>query len=288
MIHSAAPTILASGREDPGTSALDGALTAEREETKFQIRSARVQRFVHSLLKHVKPHRFVGKGANRLPDAQHYSTTIYLDTPSHSLLRAAAQDAGNNLKIRAREYYDLHSSLAELATDPAQIVHYQPFVWFELKRRLGDKTFKHRLRLAKDDVASFFRGKLTPPLKTDDEARDLAAIRDVLAGLGEPLSASVLVNYRRLAFQDPEGALRVTLDLDLSFYAAPTDLWTRKLALVRGTFGTPARIEPGVLLEIKLRGPQPAWLSQALLEAEATPEHRGKFVRAGRVVHGAP
>ncbi len=286
MTPSAAPKLLAQGREDQGTGALDSALTAEREETKFQIQDAYIQRFVQQLVQHVKPHRFVGEGANRLPDAQHYSTTIYLDTPSHALLRAATRDVGNNLKIRAREYYDLHSSLAELATDPSQIVHYQPFVWFELKRRVGDRTFKHRLRLPKSNVAAFFRGELTPNLHAEEERRDLAAILDVLNELGEPLSASVLVNYRRLAFQDAAGALRVTLDVDLSFFAAPADLWERKHALVRGTFGAPARVEPGVLLEVKLRGPQPAWLARALLEAHATPEHRGKFVRAGKVVHG--
>lgn len=269
-----------------GTLARDGALTAEREETKFQVQSARAQRFIRALLPHVKPHRFVGKGANRLPDAQHYSTTIYLDTQDHALLRAACGDSGNNLKLRAREYYDLHSSLTELATDPAQIVHFEPFVWFELKRREGDKTFKHRLRLPKADVPAFFRGSYAPELDSEAARQDLHAIQRFMGALDAPLDASVLVNYRRLAFQDDSGALRVTIDLDLSFYAAPEDLWTRTHALVRGSFGPPRRVEPGVLVEIKLRGPEPAWLSEALAEAQATPEPAGKFVRAGRVVYG--
>jgi hypothetical protein len=270
----------------PGTRPGD-AITGSREETKYQVESARVPALVRRLLEHLQPHRFVGEGANPLPDARHYSTTIYFDTASHTLLRAARREENHNIKLRAREYYDLHSSLAELATDPLQMVKYRPWLWFELKRRLGDHTFKHRVRLDKAAVPGFFRGEFEPPAESEEERADIAAIRSQLLRLSEPLSASVLVNYRRLAFQEADDSLRVTLDLELAFYAAPVDLWSRQQALLRGSFGVARRVERNALIEVKRRKAVPAWLTDALLEARAQPEHAGKFVRAGQAVHGA-
>jgi hypothetical protein len=260
-------------------------ITASRAELKYQIDGTRVADFLGGVLKHLRPHRFRGEGVSTLPDAHHYSTTIYFDTPSRALLEASRRDFCRNYKIRVREYYDLHSSLTELATDPTQIVRYQPWLWFELKRRHGDHTTKHRLRLPKAEVPGFFRGASSLAPTSVDERADLAAIQAAMDELGEPLEASVLVNYRRLAFQDATETLRVTLDLELAFYAPPEDLWTRERALVRGTFGTPRERARNGVLEIKHRGPLPAWLSDALARAQVEPEQSGKFLRAGRAVY---
>jgi len=96
-------------------------ITASRAELKYQIEGTRVADFLGRVLEHLRPHRFRGEGASALPGAHHYSTTIYFDTPSRTLLEASRRDLSSNFKIRAREYYDLHSSLAELATDPDQV-----------------------------------------------------------------------------------------------------------------------------------------------------------------------
>ena len=56
------------------------------------------------LQKHLPLHRFTGAGANRLPDAHHYVTTIYFDTPSSLHYRTATTDTEHNIKVRAKEY----------------------------------------------------------------------------------------------------------------------------------------------------------------------------------------
>jgi hypothetical protein len=169
----------------------DERLTADREETKYLIPPVRWQVLAAELSSRLPGHRFTGEGANRLPDPHHYVTTIYFDTPSRALFRTAAATPDRNIKVRAKEYYDLHPSLAEIATDPDQIVHYQPWLWFEVKRRDGARTSKRRFRLPKRDVAQFFaEGRVTPEaLELTEGAENLGEVVETCQRFGEPLSA---------------------------------------------------------------------------------------------------
>jgi len=262
------------------------AITADREESKYLLPRTVLASFLRAVGARLPLHRFVGQGANLLPDAEHFVTTVYFDTPTHAQLCAANADVEHNVKIRAREYYDLHCSLAELATDPSQIVRYQPWVWFEIKRRIGGRTQKQRFRMAKREVPSFFQGQHAAFREGAELDEELAGIVAYLHTLEEPLVPSCLVNYQRVAFQDASDNLRITVDLDVGFYEPPSDLWTRTQALVRGTFGPAKAVERHALIEVKRRGEQPAWLAQALASAELSATSYSKFARAGKAVHG--
>lgn len=262
------------------------AITADREESKYLLPRSSLSCFLRAVGERLPLHRFVGQGANVLPDPEHFVTTVYFDTPSHAQLRAAHADVEHNVKIRAREYYDLHCSLAELATDASQIVRYQPWVWFEIKRRDGGRTQKQRFRLTKSEVPSFFRGEHPAFERRESELDpELAGIVAYRRTLSEPLVPSCIVNYQRVAFQDESDALRITIDLDIGFYAPPADLWTRSQALVRGTFGAPCMVERHALVEVKRRGEPPPWLVQALTASRMEATSYSKFARAGNAVH---
>ena len=110
----------------------DAAITAERVETKYLVSPSELSALTRQIGAKLEPHRFTGESANRLPGAQHFVTTIYFDTARLTYFSAAKSSQHSNLKIRAKEYYDLHPALAELATDPEQILRYQPWLWFEL------------------------------------------------------------------------------------------------------------------------------------------------------------
>ncbi len=264
----------------------DERMTAEREETKYLVPPTCWQALIAELSLRLAGHRFTGEGANRLPDPHHYVTTIYFDTPSRALYRAAATTPDDNLKVRAKEYYDIHPSLAEVATDPAQIAHYQPWLWFELKRRDGTRTSKRRFRLPKRDVAQFFtEGRVTPEaLALAGEDESLRNVAETCRSVGEPLSAVCLVNYRRLSWQSDEAELRVTFDRALASFAPPVDLWGRRHALARDVLGRPAAQEVSGVLEVKSRGATPAWLGGCLDQIGAKPASFSKFVLASRAV----
>lgn len=271
-------------------SAADASITAERDETKYLLPAATAMMLQAELARRLPAHRYTGERANTLSGAQHFVTTIYFDTPSHHHLNAALHDPAHNVKLRAKEYYDLHSSLAEVATSVSQIVRDQPWLWLELKRREGRRTHKRRVRLAKADAAQLFGHAgaaagvdLSGVFTHDEDAREIAAYR---ASLAEPLVISCLVSYRRLSFQDTRGELRVTLDTELAYFAEPEGVWSTRAPLVRTRLGSPRGREARAVLEVKARAGVPAWLSDALANARSQPEPFSKFAAAARVVHG--
>ena len=268
-------------------------MTAEREETKYLVRARAVgDASPRSCRADCRRTASRARARTGCPDAHHYVTTIYFDTPSRTLFRAAASTLDHNVKMRAKEYYDLHPSLAEVATDPAQIVRYQPWLWFEIKRRDGTRTLKQRFRLPKRDVAQFFaEGRVTPDALTLAEAaraRACATSLETCRALGEPLSASASSTTAGCPGSRTKAELRVTFDRGLASFAPPADLWARRQALVRSALGAPAAQEPSGVLEIKRRGAMPAWLGELLARVGAAPVPFSKFVTAARAVeaHG--
>jgi hypothetical protein len=272
----------------------DHGITADRQEVKYRVDGDRLDELLAALTLRLPRHRFTGEGANGLPDPQHFVSTIYFDTPSRALYRAACVDGDHNVKLRVREYYDLHPSLVELATDPSQIVRYQPWVWLELKTRDLDRATKQRIRLRKRDVPRFLASadgadhvdgidSVAAPGGGDDAA---LAIAETCRQTGEPLSASCLVNYRRFSWQTPDGALRITVDRDLAFFAPPADLWQREQTLLRSTLGPVRGRDAGGLVEIKHRAALPAWVAQTLAAVAARAVSFSKFVASSTAVGG--
>jgi hypothetical protein len=287
------------------------AITQNRRELKFKLSEARATAFAAEISARIPKHRFQGSGANRLPRARHYVTTVYFDTAARDLYRAVRADP-DSLKVRAREYYDLHPELLELATDARDIVRYTPVLWVEIKGNRDGRTYKRRIGIPKGDVEPFFthgaispamRGLLRsaqPPKLRDGIASEFAAAEssadeppDVIAELSalrarfsEPLRASCLVNYRRTAFEDAAGMVRITFDQRMACFAAPPGLWSSNQPLVREALGTPAYEEPSYVLEVKSRGELPGWLSELIVQAGVQPHVFSKFVTASETVYG--
>jgi hypothetical protein len=278
------------------------AITRDRHELKFTLSELHAQEFAAQVSARIPKHRFTGRGANRLPRARHYVTTVYFDTFSRDLYRAVREDP-NSLKIRAREYYDLHPELLELANDPRDIVRYSPVLWIEIKGKRDGRTHKRRIGIPKADLSPFFeRGEVSqamreiqraarvdrpstaePAAPSDDVIAELSALR---ARFSEPLRASCLVNYRRTAFEDTAGSLRVTFDQRVAYFSAAESIWQSEKPLVREALGMPAREQSGYILEVKTRGELPAWLTDLLERTGAEQHALSKFVTASEAVYG--
>ena len=172
-------------------------------------------------------------------------------------------------------------------------MRFGPSLWLELKHKDGTLSGKRRVGIPKRDVLAFFgEGTVTPEmlriqqrLYGEQVEQVLREVADLCGRYREPLRADCLVNYRRVPWQDEAGALRITLDLALAFFAPPEDLWRRETALVLETLGTPVGVERRCVLEIKTRGPHPPWLASVLVEAGAVRE-ASKFEAASQAVHG--
>lgn len=273
---------------------IDERMTAHRRESKYLVTPDQARAVSAEVRRRLESHRHRGEGANTLPEAQHYVTTIYFDTADRALYSAARGSAEAHIKLRAKEYYDLHPGLTETATDPRQLVRYQSVLWLELKHRDGEHTGKRRVGIPKHDLPVFFAsGRITSAMLEIQEAKYGVEARTVLDSLaklvdqcGAPLAADCLVNYRRHAWQDAAGDLRITIDSGLAFFAPPNDLWARDWALVRQTLGTPVAEEPHRILEVKMQGAPPAWLGDLLARLDIASVPFSKFEAASSAVHG--
>jgi hypothetical protein len=261
-------------------SRADLQITAERHERKYTIPRDRVKRFAAAMDARLGRHRFTGEGANGLPGAHHFVTTIYFDTAARDVFHAA-NGKDKNLKIRAKEYYDLHPSLTPLATDPRALVRFQPRLWLEIKARDGSVTSKTRVALPKREVPAFLAGESIQLVGSDAHE-----VSRVCRGFSSPLAADCLVHYRRLAWQSTGSDVRITVDVNLGFFRPPADLWTRTHALVREALGAPAGEETRAVIEIKTLGALPPDIAGVLAELDARDADYRKFENASLAVHG--
>lgn len=269
----------------------DELMTADRSEEKYLIEPDKVSGLSKAIALRIARH--FPPGAVQLPRAQQFSTTIYFDTPSRHLFhQASTNDA--SVKLRSREYYTLDPSMVQVARRPEQMVRFDPVMWFELKHKDGHHVKKHRFAVPKADVPMFLSGgRITPEMVALQAPRHgakakeaLLEIADLCQYYGESFNVDCIVNYRRVAWQDDDAALRLTLDRQVTFLTEPADLWTRKSALIRETLGQPKGVLDRAILEVKTRGTLPAWLSHAIQNAGTSLGDFSKFVAASRAVHG--
>lgn len=278
----------------------DALMFAERAEHKYFLRPEHARNFVDGITQQIGEHRFRGLNANTLPRPVHYVTTLYFDSEARDIARACEQ-GNDNVKLRAREYYDEHPDLTEVVTSQSGVVRRDPLVWLEVKARVGENTKKVRFSLPSSEVSGFLcEGVISQEALAQqrsvwgpDADQVFHEIGQLCAQTHGPLLPDCLAHYRRRAWQDPSGMMRITLDTRLGFYRAPVDMFSSSAdhrSLRALVSGRPVARLSNYLVEVKLRGDQPEWLRALILAAKLTPAREGprtfsKFLAASHAVH---
>jgi hypothetical protein len=186
-------------------------------------------------------------------------TTVYFDRPDREFTRRAFRTPAANVKIRLREY---------LTPEGLPV---SPFIWIEVKEREGATTRKLRFQLHKRLVDPFLEGGIEPAAILGSQGSSVAASEVVEAALQiralarGPLVAVGAVCYRRMSFDSREPRARMTVDREISYHPPPLTLYGRNESLSRDTMGPPARVESGVVVEVKHREDRvPAWCGASL------------------------
>lgn len=267
-----------------------GALVAARLEAKYLVERAAAPALRARLEARLPVHHHSVPPGMALRAAHHVTTTVYFDTSRHDLYRAALRSPAH-LKVRARTYHD------EGRGGVAGPIEHATF-WLELKERDGQRSRKQRAAftrlearawleaLAIHDAAASAHACRARLEAVDEPARAalLGELAQTRATLGCALEPSCVVAYRREAFQDAAGALRVTLDHDVRAYRAPPEPFAPG-ALDPRALGRPAHEEPACVLEVKSLGRAPEWLGALLAEHGARAAEYSKLVMAARAVH---
>jgi len=173
------------------------------------------------------------------PDAysNYQINNIYYDTDNWQLIRASLDKPVYKEKIRVRSY---------------GVPNDQDEVFVELKRKCGDVVYKRRITVPAEQVQEYMTG-------VADYVADCQIRREIdWFQQFYCLVPKVFISYRRQAFsglEDPE--LRITFDTDFRWRGYDLDLRA-------GDHGEHLVSDDNVLMEVKIPGTAPLWLSRLL------------------------
>lgn len=181
--------------------------------------------------------------------------SLYYDTPDARLIRNSLEKPAFKEKLRLRSY--------GLARQDSP-------VFLELKRKYDGVVYKRRVQSTIPRVESFFAGEDALGGSAQIQ-KELAYFRDYY----ETLIPACLILYDRTAYCAPDGDLRLTID-------AKPRYRTEDLTLTKSMDGIPLLDRGWAVLELKVQGALPLWLSAALSEGNIFKSSFSKYGEAYR------
>ena len=221
----------------------------KRYELKYLLDRGQTAWVINSLKGHMEPDRF---GLTSI-------ASLYYDTPEDRLIRASLDKPAFKEKLRLRSY--------GLATAKSP-------VFLELKRKASGIVYKRRVQTTLPEVRRFFTG--TDGLFGDRQiCRELDWFRNAYA----PLRPACLIIYDRVAYFEPGGDLRLTIDFNPRCRMDELDL-------TGPMDGFPLRPDGDTILEIKVQEAMPLWLTAILDEGQIYKSSFSKYGEAYRQFSG--
>ena len=179
---------------------------------------------------------------------------IYYDTDDYRLIRASLEKPVYKEKLRVRSY---------------GVPQEDGKVFVELKKKFDGVVYKRRITMDIQNVEPFLSGEL-PSENFGQIGREIGYFQSFYQTVPK-----VFIGYDRLAFagiDDPQ--LRITFDTNLRWRDTDVDLRL-------GDHGAPIALPCGdVLMEVKIPGACPLWLSHLLSDAQAFPTSFSKYGEA--------
>lgn len=178
---------------------------------------------------------------------------IYFDTPKHLLIRTSLEKPIYKEKLRLRSY---------------GTPRYGDTVFVELKKKYKGVVYKRREKMELS-MAKQYLYNLEPVSQPTQITKEI----DWFLFFYKELAPTMYISYNRLAMYGVEDSeLRVTFDSNI--------LWREEeLRLECGVWGNPLLEEGFRLMEIKIPGTMPLWLSHILDELEIYPISFSKYGR---------
>ncbi len=214
----------------------------ERIETKYLITEEQRERLLSRTAGRVSADEY---GKSRIAN-------VYFDTPDHRIIRRSLEKPVYKEKLRLRSYGTPEGREAT--------------VFLELKKKYRGVVYKRREPMTYGEATDFLKHPVPETQIEREIARFLSFYPDI--------QPAMYLAYRREAFFgcfDP--GLRLTFDTDIRYREEAAEL-------SRGVYGREL-LSPGqVLLEIKVGGAMPLWLSEILSEEKIFRTSFSKYGRA--------
>ncbi len=213
----------------------------QRVEKKYVLDEQTYNLFMEKIEPYFKPDQY--------PKCTVYN--IYFDTPSHILARNSIEKPVYKEKLRLRSY---------------SVPNKESTVFVELKKKYKGIVYKRRVDMTLAEAEEFLSGGEGP-----DRNRQIEAELRYFLKHYEGCAPAMFLSYDRLAFkgkEDPE--LRLTMDTHILYREDC-------LGLDKGVWGKEL-LSPGTrVMEIKIPGIMPLWLSHILDELNIFPASFSKY-----------
>lgn len=216
-------------------------IVMKRYEVKYILTKEQAEYLVDALKGHMEVDKY-GKTS---------IASLYYDTVSFRLIRTSIEKPEFKEKVRLRSY--------GLATPGKP-------VFLELKRKAYGIVYKRRVVTSFDDVTRFFNGE-SNIFANGQIAKEITYFRDYYG----TLIPACLIIYDRVAYFEPNGDLRLTIDYNPRYRLDNLNLDT-------SMDGISLLNEGEAILEIKVQDAIPLWLSSILDKGKI---YKGSFSKYG-------
>ncbi len=213
----------------------------KRYEMKYILSPEQTEYFKESVKDHMKIDKF---GLTSI-------ASLYYDTPNYRLIRTSIEKPAFKEKIRLRSY--------GIATDTSP-------VFLELKRKAYGIVYKRRVQSTIPLVKKFFdcEGDICAGGQINKE---ITTFRDYY----QTLVPACMIIYDRIAYFQPDGDLRLTIDHNPRYRYEDLDL--------RVSMDGNSLLKDGyTILEVKVQQAVPLWLSSILTNGKI---YKGSFSKYG-------
>ncbi len=212
----------------------------QRKEVKYLLSTQQLQALMPLIRQYMEPDRFPHSSIG----------SLYYDTPDYRLIRRSLEKPEYKEKLRLRSYGVPGSDSP---------------VFPEIKKKAGGIVYKRRESMGCEDAMDYLGGRCPGP--EGQIFRELDWMLSAYPGL----APRMFLGYERDSWKGRETPdLRLTLDRDIRYRSYDLDL--------RWGFRGTSILPPGsTLMEIKISGATPLWLSRALSEIGIFPTSFSKY-----------
>ena len=213
--------------------------TFQRREVKFLMSLDQYNALLPIVHEHMNPDKFC-------IDGKEYGIyNLYYDTPDNLLIRRSIEKPYYKEKLRLRSYYS--------PADP------ESTVFLEVKKKIGGIVTKRRVTLTVAEAEAYINTRVKPYFERFLDQQIMKEM-DVFLNFYDLIAPRQYISYQRAAFfgkDDPD--FRLTFDRQITERRYD-------LTLTKGSYGNQIIRPDQRLMEIKVPGAIPMWMSQALSE----------------------
>ena len=196
-------------------------------------------------------------------NGEYFVTSLYYDSYDLSDYQDKAGGFLKRKKFRVR-IYEPHLDKSS-------------FIWLEVKNRFGSQNLKTRIKLSKPEFNQFLKDGARALLAKKWNDGELAKKNEILWNfIKSSVKPKVLVRYKRRAFVDDLGKIRITFDSGLETCKKPDFGYTALMT----------RVSPNKLvMEVKYSHVMPQWFKTIVEKYDLKADTYSKYEKSLEVLH---